>query len=363
MSETYISGGLLLQWAVSAPRTKVGLRHRGLTDRNDWVNAQIYKEYLMDKRNIQDLTTATAYDRNGEKLGSVKQVYVNDATGQPDFVEVGHGLFGMSSSLVPLRGHQLKGEELSLAFAKDRIKGAPDIDDESHLSAADHDAIYRHYEVADTENRETYNADFQDPDSDLDRNTTGGVAGGAAGGAVGGVAPGHNDELRDAELRAAGQDRLADRDAAGATGDPVVDPTRDRAAADPRTGEDDSLLLSEERLNVDKERVETGKVRLRKYVVHDTETIEVPVEREEVRIERTPVDADDVRATRGGHLGEEEVSMTTSEEHATVTKQTVPVEEVNLTKDTVRDTETVQEDVAREELDVDGDIDDPTARR
>lgn len=275
----------------------------------------------MVNRNIQDLTRATAYDMNGDKLGSVKQVYVNDATGQPDFVEVGHGLFGMSSSLVPLRGHQLTGEELRLSFTKDRIQDAPDIDDDAHLTDEDQAVIYRHYGLEGTDNREIYDADVRDHD----------------------------------------RDRLVDREAAGPAGGAEV--TTDRRDT---TGADPSVTLSEERVNVDKERVQTGAVRLRKYVVHDTETVEVPVEREEVRLERTPVDGD--RAVRGGELGEDEASVTLSEERVNVTKETVPVEEVSLHKETVRGTETVREDVAREELEVDGagdgDVEgDPTLRR
>ena len=279
----------------------------------------------MVNRNIQDLANATAYDKTGDKLGSVKQVYVNDATGQPDFVEVGHGLFGMSSSLVPLRGHHLSGEDLHLAFTKDRIEDAPDIDDDAHLSEQDQATIYRHYGLEGTQNVETYETDVHDRDRD--------TAGYGAGAGVGGGA--------------------------------AYDRTDERVDADRRTGDDESMTLSEERVNVDKERVQTGEVRLRKHVVHDTETVEVPVEREEVRIERNPVDSD--RATRGGDLGDDETTVTLSEERVNVTKETVPVEEVNLKKETVRDTETVREDIAREELDVEGDRDvrgdDTTPRR
>ena len=111
-------------------------------------------------RNIGDITRATAYDADGEKLGSVKEVYVNDSTGQPDFVEVGHGLFGMSSSLVPLRGHRLDGENLQLAFSKDRIKDAPNIDHDAHLTDADQDTIYRHFGLESTQNVENYEQDL-----------------------------------------------------------------------------------------------------------------------------------------------------------------------------------------------------------
>lgn len=271
----------------------------------------------MVNRNIDDLFNATAYDSNGDKLGSVKEVYINDTSGQPEFVEVGHGLFGMSSSLVPLRGHQLAGEELRLAFTKDRISDAPDFDSDAHLSDEDQLVIYRHYGLEGTSDVENYGSDLRDHD----------------------------------------------RNAAGVAGAPVPDHGQDGVASDrnpvdaANATEADSLTLSEERLNVDKQRVETGQVRLRKYVVHDTETVEVPVEREEVRIERTPIDGTHADTLRGGALEDDEAAITVSEERVSVTKDTVPVEEVSLRKETVRDTETVSEDVAHEELDVDGAVD------
>ncbi|MDO5511708.1 PRC-barrel domain-containing protein, partial [Corynebacterium sp.] len=119
-------------------------------------------------RNIHDLTTATAYDRDGEKLGSVKEVYINDSTGQPDFVEVGHGLFGMSSSIVPLRGHRLDGEDLQLAFTKDRIQDAPNISGDDHLSEEDHATIYRHFGLDGTPNETEYEPHRFDDDYDRD---------------------------------------------------------------------------------------------------------------------------------------------------------------------------------------------------
>ena len=85
-------------------------------------------------KNIKDLFNATAYDKAGEKLGSVKEVFVDEQSGQPTFVEVNHGLFGMSSSLVPLRGHDFTGDELKLAFSKDRIENAPDFDSDKPLT-------------------------------------------------------------------------------------------------------------------------------------------------------------------------------------------------------------------------------------
>ena len=107
------------------------------------------------------------------------------------------------------------------------------------------------------------------------------------------------------------------------------------------------------------ERVETGRARLRKHVVTDTERVEVPVEREEVVLEREPADG---RA--GGTLSEEEVDVTLTEERPVVEKETVATENVRLGKRSVTDDETVQTDVSREELEVDGDgLDDSRGQR
>ena len=79
-------------------------------------------EATPNKSEIRALFDATAIDKSGDKLGSIKEVFVDDRTGQPTFVEVGHGLFGMSSSLVPLRGSSLSGDTLNLGFAKDEVE-------------------------------------------------------------------------------------------------------------------------------------------------------------------------------------------------------------------------------------------------
>ncbi len=280
----------------------------------------------MTDRNVRELTTATAYDRDGDKLGSVKEVYINDTTGQPDFVEVGHGLFGLSSSLVPLRGHRLEGEDLKLAFTKDRIQDAPDISDDSHLTPSDQETIYRHYGLESAENVETYREEL------------------------------HNDDLnkRQAGLLSAGAEPGSDH-----PGDDV--PPRSTDTVD--TEDSGSLTRSEERVKVNKERVNTGQARLRKYVVHDTETVEVPVEREEVHVERTPIDPDSTDRPVGSELSEDETSVTLDEERVNVTKTSEPVEEVRLAKDRVTDTEKVTEDVAKERIEADVDDVDGTGRR
>lgn len=276
---------------------------------------------MADFNRIEDLANATAYDVDGDKVGGVKDVYVNDTTGQPDFVSVNHGLFGGGDSIVPLRGHTLRDGELHLAFQKDRIEDAPDLDENGHLTTEDQDAFYRHYGLENTQDVTTYETGNRFAET--------GAAGAGAAGA--GYAAGERNVETDVDTER--------RD--------VVDADR-RDVAD-----NDEIIRSEEQLNVSKDRVETGEVRLRKYVVNETETVEVPVEREEVRVVREPItDAD--RANYDGNISEQEASVTLSEDRVNVSKESVPVEKVSLEKDTVRDTETVSEQVRKERFETDG---------
>lgn len=272
---------------------------------------------------IEDLANATAYDVNGDKVGSVQDVYVNDTSGQPDFISVNHGLFGTGTSIVPLRGHSLRDGDLHLAFPKDRIEDAPDLDDNGHLTTNDQDALYRHYALTETQDVTTY-------ETGAPADGVAGAAGAAGAAGVGAAAAGLGAGAADADCPAAG-------------------------AAD-----SDELIRSEEQLNVSTDRVETGEVHLRKYVVTETETVEVPVEREEVRIVREPItDAD--RAAHTSAIGEAEASVTLHEDQVTVTKESVPVEKVSLETETVRDTETVSEEVRKERLETDGVVTDGDA--
>ena len=125
------------------------------------------------------------------------------------------------------------------------------------------------------------------------------------------------------------------------------------------TTSDDAMTRSEERLNVGTERVQAGRARLRKYIVHDTQTVNVPVSREEVRIEREPItDANVGDAMSGPEMREDEVEVTLTEERPVVTKETVPVERVRVGKEVHTETEAVSADIAREEIEVEGDVDD-----
>ncbi len=114
---------------------------------------------------------------------------------------------------------------------------------------------------------------------------------------------------------------------------------------------------SEEELRTGTREREAGRVGVRKQVHTEREHVRVPTRREEVSVERVPV-SEGSTATEA-QIGEEEVSVPLTEEEVVVEKRPVAKEEVRIRKDVVEDTEVVEEDVRREEVE----IDDQTERR
>lgn len=116
------------------------------------------------------------------------------------------------------------------------------------------------------------------------------------------------------------------------------------------TGEN-RITAFEEKLSVEKRPVETGSVDVHKEVHTEHKTIEVPVTREEVVIERRPASGD-TSGTVGGH---QEIHIPIREEQVHVEKQTVAKEDVVIGKRTVHDTQRVDETLRKEEIKVDSD--------
>ncbi|MGX5359811.1 DUF2382 domain-containing protein [Kocuria sp. KH4] len=263
---------------------------------------------------VNALLSATAYGSDGDKIGKVEQVFLDDTTEEVTFVTVNTGLFGTKESFVPADGARQDGDRLVLPYTKDVVKDAPNVDADQHLSPAEEEEIYRYYKMnySGTGGREDRHA------TEIDRN----------------AAP-----------------------AAGTAGytrnDRYTDDTADRHDTAARADLDDNeVIRHEERLRVGKERQETGRARLRKYVVTEHETVDVPVQREEVRVERTPLDGTEVT---GGTIGEDTVEVTLHEERAVVAKETVGVEKIELEKETVRDTERVNAEVRKEQVEIETD--------
>lgn len=109
----------------------------------------------------------------------------------------------------------------------------------------------------------------------------------------------------------------------------------------------DTIQVKEERLHAKKQPVKTGEVTVRKEVHTETKNLEVPVQREEIVIERTPVRG---RTTTSGIAAGEEIRIPVSEEQVHVDKETVVSEEVKVGKRVVQGTEHVSGQVRKEEV-------------
>ena len=109
---------------------------------------------MIDSTSINSLFDATVFDVSGEKIGTVKQVFVGPDRGEPLFVSVATGLFGTSESFVPLRGATFDGEAVRVAYDRAAVKDAPRIDADGVLSDEEHERLWRYYDGDDDRERD-----------------------------------------------------------------------------------------------------------------------------------------------------------------------------------------------------------------
>ena len=100
---------------------------------------------MTTQNQVQSLTGATVYDRSGEKIGRIDAVYYDDQTNEPSWVTVHTGLFGTHQTFVPLQGVEVNGDQVTVAFDKARVKDAPNIAEDGHLSPEEERQLYRYY--------------------------------------------------------------------------------------------------------------------------------------------------------------------------------------------------------------------------
>src|SRR5215210_4560584 len=124
----------------------------------------------------------------------------------------------------------------------------------------------------------------------------------------------------------------------------------EETASDVREEDELRVQRTEEELAAGTREREAGQVNVRKRVRTDREHIEVPTRHEEVSVERVPVSEGEATEAQ---IGEDEVRVPLTEEEVVVEKRPVAKEEVRIRKDVVEDTEVIEEDVRREEIDVD----------
>ena len=245
----------------------------------------------------------TMLGAGGDKLGSIDTLYADREDGSPTFATVNTGMFGSKTSFVPLERAELKGDALVVPYPKDLVKGAPSIDPDSELSPDEEDRLYAHYGVG----------------------TGTGTGQTAAEPATGTAGAGHD-------------------------------------TSGPNT--DEAMTRSEEHLQVGTQKTEAGRAKLRKYVTTETETVNVPVTKERVTLEREPITDGNVgQAMDGPAISEEEHEVVLTEERPVVAKEAVPVERVRMGKEAVTEDVTVSEEVRKEQIDADGVYPDDAATR
>jgi uncharacterized protein (TIGR02271 family) len=280
---------------------------------------------MITKENIDRLAHngSNVLDSAGNKIGSIGQLYLDDRTEDPSWATVKTGLFGTSESFVPLAEATVDGDDIRVPYTKDQVKDAPRLDPDGHLSETEEDRLFEHYGLG-ANGAYTGTTGTAGVGTDSYTGTTGTDRGTAGLG---------TEDYDDAA------------DSRGAVGHDTSGPTTD-----------DAMTRSEEQLHVGTESRETGRARLRKYIVTENVTQTVPVSREEVRVEREPItDANAGDALSGPDLSEEEHEVVLREERPVVEKETVPVERVRLDKEIVTDQETVSEEVRKEHIETDAD--------
>jgi uncharacterized protein (TIGR02271 family) len=247
---------------------------------------------MPDVDTVRSWQGATMVDRDGDKVGTIESIYVDDQTGEPEWALVNTGLFGTKSSFVPLAQASGSGDQVQVPYERQLVKDAPRVDTGQHLSEAEEQQLWTHYGL--------------DYGTGYETGTTAGYT-----------------------------DTAVGRDTSGPT-------------------TDDAMTRSEEELQVGTQTRERGRARLRKYVTTEQQQVTVPVQREEVRVEREPItDANLDAATSGPAISEEEHEVTLREEELVVDKRAVPKERVRLDTETVTEERQVAEEVRKEQIQVD----------
>lgn len=102
---------------------------------------------MLDRNQVDQLIGAEVMGSDGSKIGSVGQVYVDDSTGEPSFVTVKTGLFGTRESFVPLHDASVEGDCVRVPYDKSRVKDAPSVDPDGHISELEEREIWAHYDL------------------------------------------------------------------------------------------------------------------------------------------------------------------------------------------------------------------------
>jgi uncharacterized protein (TIGR02271 family) len=267
----------------------------------------------------------TVYDQNYDKIGKVDDLFV-DENDQPEYIGVKMGFLGTRSTLIPMDLARVNDERqlIEVATDKDTVKSGPSFDDDREITPDFENEVYSYFGLQRSDAAEN-GAYYSDEE-------TAGTGTAGPGITMGDIESGTFREHP-----------------------PGEEGVYDQSGSDP----EDELRVqrTEEELTAGTREREAGALNVRKRVRIDHETVEAPTRHEEVTVERVPVEGEATASE--AEIGDEEVRVPVTEEEVVVEKRPVAKEEIRVRKDVVEDVETVEEDVRREEVDVE----DETERR
>ena len=260
------------------------------------------------------------YDPNGEKIGKVDDLFV-DENDQPEYIGVKMGLLGMKSTLIPWEIASADEERgrIEVSVEKGKAKDGPAFDDDREITPEYENEVRSYYGLQGmqgSEQRGSYGEYYGDEPGKVG-------PGMREGDTETGEFRGHSED--DEGVNQSGSSDLEDEDEL-------------------------RVQRSEEELRAGTREREAGALNVRKRVRTDREQVSVPTRHEEVSVERVPVEG---REASEAEIGEDEVRMPVTEEEVVTEKRPVVKEELRIRKDAVQDEEVVEEDVRKEEVDVD----------
>ena len=247
------------------------------------------------------------FDREGEKIGSIEDIYIDDETRQPEWLGLGTGFLGMKHAIVPLGDASLREDGIGVPYPKDKVKDAPDSEGDD-ISAEKEAELARYYAIGTTQAARTQ--------------TTGTT-----------MPPGQRTTTM-----------------------PPAEPTATTSPVEPKPtpqpDADVTMTRAEEELHVGKKETPAGRVTLHKYVETEPVSEDVELQHETARVERQPVN----RPLRPGEdLGEDETTLRLKREEPVVEKSARTKEEFYVTKDSEPTTERVTGEVQKERVDIEND--------
>jgi uncharacterized protein (TIGR02271 family) len=240
---------------------------------------------MPDREQILSSAGATVLDRSGAKIGSVADIYLDEQSGEPEWVLVTTGWFGGKGTFVPLHNSTKQGEDIVLAYDENLVKAAPTMDPDGRLTPQEENQLYEYYGLGDSDaggrtdmtERDDVGTHVRDTDEAMTRS---------------------EEELHvGTEQRERGRARLrkyvvteevtttvpVKREELRLEREPITDENVDDAVAGPGISEaEHEVVLREEEPVVEKRTVPKERVRLEKETVTDEEQVSEEIRKEEI---------------------------------------------------------------------------------